>query len=73
MAAAKKNGPDKKEAKTAPGARSMRKAAEEKRAPLQVRSPEQTPGQLIHELRVHRIELEMQAEELRRAHLELAD
>jgi PAS domain S-box-containing protein len=33
----------------------------------------QTPDQLIHELQVHQIELEMQAEELRRAHLELEE
>jgi PAS domain S-box-containing protein len=34
---------------------------------------DQTPEQLIHELRVHQIELEMQAEELRRAHLALEE
>ncbi|MFA5267450.1 MAG: PAS domain S-box protein [Methanoregula sp.] len=33
----------------------------------------QTPEQIIHELQVHQIELEMQAEELRRAHLELEE
>jgi PAS domain S-box-containing protein len=33
----------------------------------------QTPEQLIHELEVHQIELETQAEELRRAHIELEE
>jgi PAS domain S-box-containing protein len=33
----------------------------------------QTPEELVHELQVHQIELEMQAEELRRAHLELVE
>jgi PAS domain S-box-containing protein len=33
----------------------------------------QTPEELIHELQVHQIELETQAEELRRAHLELEE
>jgi PAS domain S-box-containing protein len=33
----------------------------------------QTPEELIHELRVHQIELEMQAEELRNAHLALEE
>lgn len=36
------------------------------------RTPEATE-RLLHELRVHRIELELQNEELRRAHLELDD
>ena len=33
----------------------------------------QTPEELIHELEVHQIELEMQAEELRRAHIALEE
>jgi PAS domain S-box-containing protein len=55
---------------------SLRDVAEEQLA----RSPKhssdiarQTPEQLIHELEVHQVELETQAEELRRAHLALEE
>ncbi len=74
--------PDKKKAKTKPGAgsppvsRSMREAAEKKLAEIPEISPElnrQTTEELIHELQVHQIELETQAEELRRSQLDLVE
>jgi len=54
--------------------RSLRDVAEEQLAqqldaPLDMKG--KTPAELIHELRVHQIELEMQNEELRRAQAEL--
>jgi len=55
---------------------SLRDYAEEQLARTKKSSPTlagQTPEQVIHELQVHQIELEMQAEELRRAHLELEE
>jgi PAS domain S-box-containing protein len=74
MMAAKKKKPDEKEAGASGSTRSMRDNAEKELA----RSPAISPGlagqtaeELIHELRVHQIELEMQAEELRGAHLAL--
>jgi PAS domain S-box-containing protein len=55
--------------------RSLRDDAEEqlaaKKSPPDLAG--QTPEQIIHELQVHQIELEMQAEELRRAHIELEE
>jgi len=54
--------------------RSLREYAEERIALSKKRSPvlaEHTAEALIHELRVHQVELEIQAEELRRAHLAL--
>ena len=54
--------------------RELRRRAEEKLAsetePTKISSPEETQ-QLLHELRVHQIELEMQNEELRTTQLEL--
>ncbi|MEI6293665.1 MAG: PAS domain-containing sensor histidine kinase [Methanomicrobiales archaeon] len=75
MAAGKKkpeeNGP------ASPGIRrSLRAAAEEHLARSPKVSPDltgQTPEELIHELQVHQVELETQAEELRRAHLALTE
>ena len=70
------NKPDKNKTGIPGIERSLRDDAEEQIA----RSPKfppdlegQTPDQLIHELRVHQIELETQADELRRAHLELTE
>jgi PAS domain S-box-containing protein len=60
-----------------PGTRhSLRDEAEEQLTRSPERSPgldRQTPEQLIHELQVHQVELEIQAEELRRAQLALED
>lgn len=55
---------------------SLREGAEEQLARSPGVSPTllgKTPEQLIHELQVHQIELEIQAEELRRTHLELEE
>lgn len=55
---------------------SLRDYAEEQLARTKKSSPplpNQTAGELIHELQVHQIELEMQAEELRRAQLALEE
>jgi PAS domain S-box-containing protein len=55
---------------------SLRDSAEEQLARSHPRSPDltvQTAEGLIHELQVHQIELETQAEELRRAHLALEE
>ncbi|MDP3564647.1 MAG: PAS domain S-box protein [Methanoregula sp.] len=76
MAAQKKEGPEKKGAKPTAGTRAMREAAEKKLGELRKNIPNlagQTPEQIVHELLVHQIELEMQAEELRRSHLELSE
>ena len=73
MAAGKKKLEDKNTG-TLGSTRSLRDNAEKQLASLQKRSPDlkgQTPEQLIHELQVHQIELEMQAEELRKSHLAL--
>jgi len=54
----------------------MREAAEKKLIDSPESSPDpegQTPEELIHELQVHQIELETQAEDLRRTHLELEE
>jgi hypothetical protein len=54
--------------------RKIRDYAEEKLKNFSAISPDlagQTPEALIHELRVHQIELETQAEEIKRSHLAL--
>ncbi len=64
----------KKDADTTLPKRSLREDAEEQLARSKKPSPdlkEQTPEHLIHELRVHLIELETQAEELKRIQQEL--
>ena len=75
MAAGKKN-PEEKTTDTPGITRSLRDDAEEHLARSQKSSSNlkgQTPEELIHELQVHQIELETQAEELRRAHAELEE
>ncbi|PKL69507.1 MAG: hypothetical protein CVV30_08105 [Methanomicrobiales archaeon HGW-Methanomicrobiales-1] len=75
MAAGKKR-PEAKNTGTPGNGRSLRDYAEEQLAHATKRSPDltrQTAEELIHELQVHQIELETQAEELRRAHLELEE
>jgi PAS domain S-box-containing protein len=80
MAAGKKN-PGKKESEertteTSDPDNLLRKNAEGQLARSPKISPGlkgQTPEQLVHELHVHQIELETQAEELRRAHLQLEE
>ena len=76
MAAGKKKPeekrPEEKDADTMDSGRSLREYAEERIALSKKRSPvlaEHTAEALIHELRVHQIELEIQAEELMRAKL----
>jgi len=75
MAGLKKK-PEKKTGGTRKSNDSLRDIAEKQLSgssnliPGQVR---QTPEELIHELRVHQIELEMQAEELRNSHLALEE
>ncbi len=75
MTAGKKK-PEEKKTDTPGSTRSLRDNAEEHLARSPKSSPElkeKSPGQLIHELQVHQIELETQAEELRRAHLALEE
>ena len=75
MVAGKKKS-EEKNTDTLGSTRSLRDGAEEHLARSQKSSPElkgQTPEQLIHELLVHQIELETQAEELSRAHLALEE
>jgi PAS domain S-box-containing protein len=75
MAAGKKN-PEAKDPDPQGTGRSLRDEAEEQLARVPKRTPDlkdQTPEQLVHELQVHQIELEMQAEELRRAHIALEE
>jgi PAS domain S-box-containing protein len=74
--AAKKKKPNEKDTGISGSTRSMRDEAEKEIARTSKISPAlagQTPEELIHELRVHQIELEMQAEELRIAHLALEE
>ena len=76
MMAARKKKPEDKNTDTLGSTRSMRADAEEKIARSKKSSSDlkgQTPEKLIHELQVHRIELETQAEELRTAHLALEE
>jgi len=76
IAAKKKNKPVEREAGTSGSTRSMRDEAEKEIARSPKISPTlkgQTPEELIHELRVHQIELETQAEELRRAQFALEE
>jgi PAS domain S-box-containing protein len=73
MAAGKKK-PEEKNTGTPECERSLRDDAEEQLAHFPKPSPSltgQSTEQLVHELQVHQIELEAQAEELRRAHLTL--
>ena len=75
MAAGKKK-PEDKNTYTLGSTRSLRDDAEKHLARSHMRSSElkgQTPEQLIHELQMHQIELETQAEELRRAYLALEE
>ena len=75
MAAGKKK-PKEKNTDTPGSEHSLRDGAEEQLARVPKCSADlkgQTPEQLIHELQVHQIELETQAEELRRAQLALKE
>jgi len=66
----------KKDAGIAPPERSLRDEAEEQLARSPKISPDianQTPEKLIHELQVHQLELETQAEDLRRAQFALEE
>lgn len=75
MAAGKENGKETDQGASGTG-RSVRNIAEERLARSKETSElvsQQTPEDLIHELQVHQIELEMQAEELRNAHLALKE
>jgi len=74
--AAKKKKPYDKNTDTPGIERSLRADAEEQLARSPKRSPDlarQAPEALIHELQVHQIELETQAEELTRSHLALEE
>jgi PAS domain S-box-containing protein len=76
MMAAGKKEPEEKKTDSQGIKRTLRDGAEEQLARSPKRSPElkgQTPEQLILELEVHQIELETQAEELRRAHIALGE
>ena len=75
MTAGKKK-PEHKEPDTPDIERTLRDDAEEQLVRSPKRSADlkgQTPEQLIHELEVHQVELEMQAEELSRAHIALEE
>ena len=75
MTAGKKK-PEEKNTGTADSKRSLRDDAEGKLAGVPKHSNDlkgQTPEQLIHELQVHQIELEIQAEELKKSKLALEE
>jgi len=74
--AAKKKKPEEKGAGSSGSTRSLRDDAEKQLSRSRKISPDlagQTPEELIHELRIHQIELEMQAEELRKSKLALEE
>jgi len=76
MAVKKTKASKKENAGTTPPGHSLRDEAKKELAhfpkiPLTIKG--QTPDELIHELRVHQTELEMQAEELRKTHLALEE
>ncbi|MCX6701395.1 MAG: PAS domain-containing protein, partial [Methanomicrobiales archaeon] len=76
MVAKKSKSPEKKDAGITPPTHSLRDDAEEQLARSRKVSSDlakQSPEELIHELQVHQIELETQAEELRKSHLELEE
>jgi len=76
MVAKKKKLPEKNDAGTPGSELSLRGGAEEQLARSPKPSPDlagKTPEQLVHELQVHQIELETQAEELRNAQLALVE
>ena len=75
MTAGKKK-PEEKSTDTPGIERTLRVDAEKQLARSPKRSPGiegQTPEELIHELEVHQVELETQAEELRKAHIALVE
>jgi PAS domain S-box-containing protein len=76
MMAAEKKEPEEKKTDSQGIKRMLRDDAEEQLTRSPESSPNiagQTPEELVHELQVHQIELETQAEELRRAHLALGE
>ena len=67
---------DKNDMENVGGESALRKAAEDQLGRIKGLPPEiagQTPEKIIHELRVHQIELEIQNDELKRVQLELEE